>query len=97
MKLSIYRSLKKIYRQEPITAVIFIMAVTDIFLGGKNEHWGLLSLGLFMTIIAILLHRLKGTRIRKSYVDNRSSRLYLTPISTPLTPLPPLKRKRDYQ
>ena len=96
MKLSLYRSLKKVYRQEPISAVIFIMAITDILLGAMNEHWTLLSFGILMAIMAFCFHWLQGKKTRKSLFDSPPRR-YLTPSRKSLIPLPPLKRKRDYQ
>lgn len=97
MKLSLYRSLKKIYRHEPISAVILLMAVTDMLLGSVNGHWTLLSLGILMSMMAFFLHWLKGKKPRKSKSRVYSyPRRYLTPNPNTLTPLPPLKRKRDY-
>jgi hypothetical protein len=95
MKLSLYRSLKKIYRHEPISAVILIMAVTDMLLGSVNQHWTLLSLGILMTMMAFFLHWLKGKKPRKSRFYSYPRR-YLTPHQNSLTPLPQLKRKREY-
>jgi hypothetical protein len=96
MKLSLYRSLKKVYRHEPISAVILIMAMTDILLGGMSENWTLLSFGLLMVMMGIFVHWLQQKKPRKSRF-NSAPRRYLAPSRTSLTPLPPLKRKRDYQ
>ncbi len=110
MKLSPYRSLKKVYRQEPISAFIFIMAIADMLLGGINGHGTLLSLGIFMAMMAYFLHWLQRGKTRKSFAYNSRPRPRYrpryrhrhhhrySPVShATLTPLPPLKRKRDYR
>lgn len=97
MKLSLSRSSKMFSRKEPISAFIFVMAMTDIVLGGVNEQWTLLSWGVLMAMMAGLIRWLQIQKARKP-VFYSPPRRYLQPSSSSnLTPLPPLKRKRDYR
>ncbi len=101
-KLSLFRSLKMFYRQESATAFILLMAITNIFIGSFNQSWTLFSFSLLMMIIALFpkwrkKQKFKPLRRKKQRVSSYISRqpVYISP-RTPLTPLPPLKRKRDY-
>ena len=100
MKLSLSRSLKIVYRKEPISTFIFVMAMADVILGGVEGRWTLFSFGVLMAVMACLIRWLKVQKARKP-VFSSPPRRYLNPSNNsnlaPLPPLPPLKRKRDYR
>ncbi|PHV62930.1 hypothetical protein VKI21_17175 [Cyanobacterium aponinum UTEX 3222] len=96
MKKSLSHSIKKIYRKEPISAFIIIFGFVDSILGGFEERWTLLSLGLLIATTGLFMRWLQTTKPQKITTVSRTRR-YLPPSRSSLTPLPPLKRKRDYR
>lgn len=95
MNVTLARKFKSIYRKEKISAFIFTFGAMDAILGGFSERWTLLSLGILLVIIASWMRWLQVQKTKKTLAFN-SPRRYLNPSRSDLTPLPPLKRKRDY-
>jgi len=95
MNVTLARKLKLIYRQEKISAFIFTFGVMDAMLGGFSERWSLLSLGMLLVIIGGWMRWLQIQKTKKAFTFNTPQR-NLNPSTSDLTPLPPLKRKRDY-
>lgn len=96
MKKSPRQWLKKTYRREPVSAFIFTSGLMDAALGGFGERWTLLSLGMVMIMISLSIRWLLVQKPRQPLIKI-SPRRYLPPANSNLTPLPPLKRKRDYK
>lgn len=95
MNVTFSRKLKSIYRQEKISAFIFTFGVMDAMLGGFSQRWTLLSLGVLLLIIASWMRWLQMQKT-KNIISSSNPKRYLNPSQTNLTPLPHLKRKRDY-
>lgn len=95
MNVTLARKFKSIYRKEKISAFIFTFGAMDAILGGFSERWTLLSLGVLLVIIGGWMRWLQIQKTKKAVTFN-SPRRYLNPSRSDLTPLPPLKRKRDY-
>lgn len=96
MKESPIRWLRKIYRKEPVSAFIVTFGLIDAILGGFGERWSLLSFGMLMIIMGLFMAWVQLHKTRKPVMIT-SARRYLPPSPNGLTPLPPLKRKRDYR
>ncbi len=100
MRNSPSKLVKKLYRQEPISAFIFTVGLVDATLGGFGERWTLLSLGMFLVMVSLLLRwiQLGSPQNEKTITkSNLRRRRYLPPANDTPTPLPPLKRKREYK
>lgn len=95
MNVTLARKLKSIYRKEKISAFIFTFGAMDAILGGFSERWTLLSLGILLVIIGGWMRWLQMQKT-KNIISSSNPRRYLNPSRSNLTPLPPLKRKRDY-
>jgi hypothetical protein len=80
------------YRKEPISTFILIMGVVDGILGGFNESWTLLSLGLLLVVTSAAVRWLQIQK-NQNTVAPQSPRRYLPP-SKSLSPLPMLKSKK---
>jgi hypothetical protein len=50
------RSLRSIYRKEPLSSFVLIVGIVDAIMGGVANHGGLLGLGLGVIGLAIALH-----------------------------------------
>ncbi|MBL1209636.1 hypothetical protein [Geminocystis sp. GBBB08] len=94
MNVKLTRKLKLIYQKEKISAFIFTFGAMDAILGGFSERWTLLSLGILLVIIGGWMRWLQIQKNQK-IISVTTSRRYLNPARSDLTPLPPLKRKRD--
>ncbi|MBF2057077.1 MAG: hypothetical protein IGQ45_07600 [Cyanobacterium sp. T60_A2020_053] len=95
MKVKLFRSLKSMYRQESISAFIFIFGAVDALMGGFSHHWTLLSFGVFIFLTGVMVRWLQEEK-QKKIKNLNSPRRYL-PSSAPPQPLPVLYRKRDYR
>jgi hypothetical protein len=95
MNVTLARKFKSIYRKEKISAFIFTLGAMDAILGGFSERWTLLSLGILLVIIGGWMRWLQVQKTNKT-VSLSTPRRYLPPSRSDLTPLPALKRKRDY-
>jgi hypothetical protein len=95
MNVTLAQKFKSIYRKEKISAFIFTVGAMDAILGGFSERWTLLSLGILLVIIGGWMRWLQLQKTNKT-VSFPAPRRYLNPSRSDLTPLPPLKRKRDY-
>lgn len=67
------------------------MGVVDGILGGFNERWSLVSLGVFLLLISASVRWLQIRKTENSFSANTSTR-YLPPSRSQI-PLPRLKRK----
>lgn len=95
MKVKLFRSLKSIYRQEAISAFIFILGAVDALMGSFSHRWTLTSFGVFIFLTAMMMRWLQEEKQKKIKTLN-TPRRYLT-SSAPPQPLPVLYRKRDYR
>lgn len=95
MKVKVFRSLKLIYRQEAISAFIFIFGAADALMGSFSHRWTLTSFGIFIFLTAMMMRRLQDEKQKKIKTLNTPHR-YLT-SSAPPQPLPVLHRKKDYR
>jgi hypothetical protein len=80
------------YRKEPISAFILIMGVVDGLLGGFNQSWTLLSLGLLLVATSAAVRWLQIQKTQNS-LSQQTPRRYLPP-SKSQTSLPMLKSKK---
>ncbi|HIK36452.1 MAG TPA: hypothetical protein IGQ44_00455 [Geminocystis sp. M7585_C2015_104] len=100
MRNSPSKLIRKLYRQEPISAFIFTAGLVDATLGGFGERWTLLSLGMFLVVVSLFIRwiQLGWIENQKTIIkSNPRRRRYLPPAKDTPTPLPPLKRKREYR
>jgi hypothetical protein len=95
MNVTLARKFKSVYRKEKISAFIFTFGAMDAILGGFSESWTLLSLGILLVLVGSWMRWLQVQKTEKA-VSVPTPRRYLTPSGSDLTPLPSLKRKRDY-
>lgn len=96
MGISLSRKLKLNYRKGGMSAFFLMMGLADMTLGGFSKHWTLLSVGTFVVIMGLSVGWLQSQKINaKKSAYSRPSRKYL-PARSNLTPLPSLRRKRDY-
>ncbi len=93
MNFSMSRLLKSAYRKEPISALIVIFGTVDALLGGLNERWTLLSLGILLICLGVSVRWLQTEKAEKR-VKSSSPRRYLNPSRSSLQPLPELKSRR---
>lgn len=84
------RFLRSIYRKEPIASFIITVGVVDIAIGGIDESWSLMTLGLGTVGVAIAFRwwqmqqriPLESTdRVPTHYLPPRSSRPQLPMLS----------------
>ena len=87
--------LNSVYRKEPISGFILIFGVTDALLGGMGGRWSLFSVGLMMTVLAIVLRSLQEKKL-KAVRQEKTPRYQLPPIASnaPLPLLVGKKRRR---
>ncbi|MBE9221296.1 hypothetical protein IQ215_01170 [Cyanobacterium stanieri LEGE 03274] len=98
MKSKFPKSLKSIYRQEPISAFIVIFGAVDLAMGGFSERWSLLSFGLVLVIMGLMMRWLQAQQIQKKKKPRSIPRRYLPEgDNTFVEPLPVLRRKQDYR
>ena len=88
------RFLKKAYYKEPISAFILIVGVVDALIGGFNERWTLLSLGLVLVFSSAVMRWLQSQKINNS-ISQQPPRRYLPPNSGQ-NALPVLKSKKHH-
>jgi hypothetical protein len=81
------------YRKERISAFILIIGVVDGIIGGFNEHWTLLSLGVLLVITSATVRWLQIQKSQNSQTKELPKR-YLSP-STSYNPLPTITIKKN--
>lgn len=76
------RTLKSVYRKEPILSFLVIAGAVNVAIGGLSEHWSLMSVGLSVVGVAIALgvrQRMQPRRHLPMRVPNRRSVYALPP------------------
>ncbi|MGY6529115.1 MAG: hypothetical protein ACXITR_04235 [Cyanobacterium sp.] len=97
MKSKFPKSLKSVYRQEPISAFIFTFGAVELAMGGFSEHWSLMSFGLLLVVTGLILRWLQTQQTTQKKIP-RNTRRYLPEAErTFAQPLPVLRRKQDYR
>ncbi len=81
MNLVFTRFFKSIYRKEPISSFLVIVAATDLVIGGIGSHWTLFSLGLIIALTAGLVRWQQVQKARKITVREKA-RYFLPPSSS---------------
>lgn len=88
------RSLKSVYRKEPVVSFMVTAGVVNIALGGFTEHWSLMSVGLSVVGIAIALRvRQMQTQRRPLTPRNRPPAYVLPPASSNSLPMLNISKK----
>ncbi|ACA98147.1 MULTISPECIES: hypothetical protein [Cyanophyceae] len=87
------RTVKRLYRKEPVSSFLIVMGLIEVVIGGVDEHWGLFTIGLGFVLGAIAI---RWSRIRRDQRDlNRVlPRRYLPPTEVNV-PLPQLMNERQ--
>ncbi|WP_069791804.1 hypothetical protein A5482_012570 [Cyanobacterium sp. IPPAS B-1200] len=97
MKSKFPKSLKSVYRQEPISAFIFTFGAIELAMGGFSEHWSLMSFGLLFVITGLMMRWLQTQKPQKKIPRNTPRRYLPESDRTFAEPLPVLRRKKDYR
>lgn len=92
MNALVPRFLKSAYRKEPISSFIVIVGAVDAVIGGVDQQWTLLSLGLVMMLSAGIL---RWWQIQKAQavLAEEIPRRFLPPSSS-RQPLPMLTSEK---
>ena len=86
--------LNSVYRKEPISGFILIFGVTDALLGSMGGRWSLFTVGLMMTLLAVVLRSLQEKKL-KAVRQKKTPRYQLPPVtSNPPLPLLVSKKRR---
>ncbi|BAW95289.1 hypothetical protein NIES970_01920 [[Synechococcus] sp. NIES-970] len=87
------RTVKRLYRKEPVSSFLIVMGLIEVVIGGVDEQWGLFVVGLGFVLGAIAI---RWSRIRRDPQDFKQvlSRRYL-PSSEMNVPLPHLAREKQ--
>jgi hypothetical protein len=83
------RTLKLVYRREPILSFLVTAGAVNVAIGGLSEHWSLVSVGLSVVGVAIALgvrQQMQPRRHSPMRVPKRRS-LYALPPSAEELPL----------
>ncbi|AFZ48159.1 hypothetical protein Cyast_2210 [Cyanobacterium stanieri PCC 7202] len=97
MKSKFPKSLKSLYRQEPISAFIFTFGAVDLAMGAFSERWSLMSFGLLLAMAGLTMRWLQNQTPKKK-ISRNIPRRYLPPSDrTFAEPLPVLRKKQDYR
>ena len=87
------RSLKSIYRKEPVVSFMVTAGAVNVAIAGFTEHWVLMSVGLSVVGVAVALYvRQMQTRRRPIPRQHRAS-VYLLPPSSESLPLLNISKK----
>ena len=87
--------LRAVYRKEPVSGFILILGATDALIGGLNGRGSLLSIGLFIALLAIIMRWRQGEK-KSQAIATKPARYYLPPVST-RKPLPLLTSSKRRQ
>ncbi|MDX2242679.1 MAG: hypothetical protein NW224_18480 [Leptolyngbyaceae cyanobacterium bins.302] len=88
------RSLRSIYRREPVIGFMVTAGAVNVALGSFTEHWTLMSVGLSVVGLAIALGvRQMQTRRRPSESRNRSPMYVLPPAASLSLPMLSVAKK----
>lgn len=88
------RSLKSVYRKEPIVSFLVIAGAVNVAIGGFSEHWSLMSVGLSVVGVAIALGLRQQLQPRRRRLPTSSRPpLYALPPSSTGLPLLNLAKK----
>ncbi|RMF22603.1 MAG: hypothetical protein D6756_10295 [Cyanobacteria bacterium J083] len=82
--------LRKAYRKEPISSLCLLFGAVNAVIGGVEQRWSLLSVGISVILLAFLLRLLQTKRTKLSPVAKKNKPGYLLPPSESRPPLPHL-------
>jgi hypothetical protein len=88
------RTLKVVYRKEPIVSFLVTAGLVNVAIGGLTEHWSLMSVGLSVVGIAIALGvRQMQTRRRPLEPRDRRPAYALPPARAASLPMLDIAKK----
>jgi hypothetical protein len=87
------RTVKRLYRKEPVSSFLIVMGLIEVVIGGVDEQWGLFAVGLGFVLGAIAV---RWSRIRREPQDLQRvlPRRYLPPSEINV-PLPRLANEKQ--
>lgn len=94
MTLVWMRLLKSLYRREPVVSFLVTIGLVDAIIGGFNEHWSLLTVGLGTAGVAIAV-RLWQLQRRHSTQTTQRPPVYILPPQSSRPSLPLLSAKKN--
>ena len=95
MNVVFTRFFKSIYRKEPISSFLAIVAATDLVIGGIGSHWTLFSFGLIIALTGGLVRWKQVQKSRQIQVKNQTR--YLLPPSSSRPALPMLISNKNHR
>jgi hypothetical protein len=87
------RFLKKTYRKEPMSSFIVIFGIANSVIGGLNERWTLMSLGITIILLGSLV-RWWQIQKNQAILAKETPIKYLPPTSS-RPPLPMLTSEKN--
>ncbi|MBV5257740.1 hypothetical protein FLX56_04800 [Synechococcus moorigangaii CMS01] len=90
------RTVKHLYRKEPISSFVILMGLVEVVIGGVDEQWGLFTVGLGFVLGAIAI---RWSRIRRDQQEMQRvlPRRYLPPSEVSgNVPLPRLINEKQH-
>lgn len=86
------RSLKSIYRKQPVVSFMVTAGAVNVAIGGLTEHWSLMSVGLSVVGVAIAVGVRQMQIRRPARMPNRTP-VYVLPPATSSLPMLSISKK----